>query len=627
TLGSGATSGKLVIGSTGAITQTVSGLATSGSGTDNRVVGGATGISTLAVNVAAGVDTYNGFIGGAGTNENNLALTKSGVGTLILTNTPTYSGTTTINSGVLQTNSTADLTGFVTFGATTVPTRGVWQTNGTLTRTLSTTANATNLNWVSFNGFAAKGGSLALNLNGGAALTWNSNGFMGAGGATIVFGSATADSQVLLPNDINLATADNFQRPIYVDQGTGGDSAKLSGVLSPGAGATGITKQGTGILILSGNNTYTGQTNITAGTVKIENANSLGYQTNVAVANTSAGANATTVSTGATLDLNGQSGILEAINLNGTGVGGNGALINSNTGAAASINIGLTSLGLGAIGAGYTAPTVDITGVGGTGATGTVVLGATAGASSITLTNVGSGYTTAPTVTITDLTGVGATATATVSGVNLATTSSVGGAGDLVINASVRGVGGLTKIGNGKLTLTGSNPYTGGTTLNSGFLIVENVNALGAGTGALTVNNGTFILGQNQTLAMNGSNLTWTGGNLNFNLNADGTSDQINLFGLFSKGAGSATLNFDFGATGVLGQVYTLINFTSTDFVDVSQFTYSYLGDGTITGEFAIDGTHLTFTPIPEPGVVVLLIVGLGLVVFRQRKRVGATRE
>src|SRR5207248_3391440 len=81
--------------------QTLTGLVTAGTGTANKVVGGAAGTSILTLNIA-GSDTFAGILGGTGTNENNLALTKTGAGTLTLSGTNTYSGDTTISAGTLR---------------------------------------------------------------------------------------------------------------------------------------------------------------------------------------------------------------------------------------------------------------------------------------------------------------------------------------------------------------------------------------------------------------------------------------------------------------------------------------------------------------------------------------------
>ena len=102
-----------------------------------------------------------------------------------------------------------------------------------------------------------------------------------------------------------------------------------------GTGA-GINKTGAGTLLLSGNNSFSGNNTVTAGTVTAAHDNALG---------TAAGATTTTVSSGATLGL--QGGItlnaLEGIRLTGTGdVGRLGALhnISGNNTVAGAVSLG-----------------------------------------------------------------------------------------------------------------------------------------------------------------------------------------------------------------------------------------------------------------------------------------------
>src|SRR5262245_13199318 len=62
-----------------------------------------------------------------------------------------------------------------------------------------------------------------------------------------------------------------------------------------------------------------------------------------------------------------------------------------------------------------------------------------------------------------------------------------------VIQDGGGGTGGsLTKMGNGKLTLSNASTYTGGTTLTKGTLLVTNTTGSGTGTGAVQVNKGTL---------------------------------------------------------------------------------------------------------------------------------------
>ncbi len=169
-----------------------------------------------------------------------------------------------------------------------------------------------------------------------------------------------------------------------------------------------MTKAGNGTLTLSGANTYTGTTTISAGTLVAANASALG--------GTGSG---TSVANGASLVL--QGGITvgaEALSLTGTGVGNNGALRNLS---------GNNTWG------------------------GTVTLAGT--------TEIQSD---AGTLTL--------SAANSVTGTNRALT--IDGAGNTAINGTITtGTGTLTKNGTGTLTLSGANTYSGTTTINAGTLL------------------------------------------------------------------------------------------------------------------------------------------------------------
>ncbi|WP_035613150.1 autotransporter-associated beta strand repeat-containing protein [Haloferula sp. BvORR071] len=100
TLGNGTTSGKLVLGgSAGPVNQSFATVSTSGTGTANAVVGGASTGSTLGL---ANSGTFALTLGGAGTNESNLGVVKTGPGTLSLTGSATMAGATSIAEGMLE---------------------------------------------------------------------------------------------------------------------------------------------------------------------------------------------------------------------------------------------------------------------------------------------------------------------------------------------------------------------------------------------------------------------------------------------------------------------------------------------------------------------------------------------
>jgi fibronectin-binding autotransporter adhesin len=124
-LGSGGT-----IGTTGAAAQTVGWLQSAGVGA-SKVVGGFTSVSTLTLDTPAAVSAvFAGTVGGTGTNNNNLALVKTGLGTQALTGANTYSGGTTIGGGALLVNGqTATQSGTGT-GPVTVQAGGVLGGNG-----------------------------------------------------------------------------------------------------------------------------------------------------------------------------------------------------------------------------------------------------------------------------------------------------------------------------------------------------------------------------------------------------------------------------------------------------------------------------------------------------------------
>jgi fibronectin-binding autotransporter adhesin len=101
TLGNGTDSGIIQLGDgTGVSNQTFDVLATSGTGTANAIVGGNAANSLLTINTS-GTYTFAGGIGGAGTNENNLNLLKTGGGSATVEGPLTYTGTTSVTAGTL----------------------------------------------------------------------------------------------------------------------------------------------------------------------------------------------------------------------------------------------------------------------------------------------------------------------------------------------------------------------------------------------------------------------------------------------------------------------------------------------------------------------------------------------
>ncbi len=111
----GNTVGVLQLGdATNPVNQTIAGLSTSGSGA-NAVVGGNASISTLNLN-SASANLYTGAMGGTGSNQNNLALTMSGGGSLTLAGSNTYTGLTTVANGTVALGSSLPSTNSAVLG-------------------------------------------------------------------------------------------------------------------------------------------------------------------------------------------------------------------------------------------------------------------------------------------------------------------------------------------------------------------------------------------------------------------------------------------------------------------------------------------------------------------------------
>ncbi len=116
------------------------------------VVAGTGGDSALISGVISNVQVY----------ATNVGLQKTGAGTLILSGSNTYNGTTTIASGVLQAvdgvglPSTSNLVLSGSIAQTGVG--AVLQSSGTFDRSMGTAAGQ--LQWSGDGGFAASGGSL-----------------------------------------------------------------------------------------------------------------------------------------------------------------------------------------------------------------------------------------------------------------------------------------------------------------------------------------------------------------------------------------------------------------------------------------------------------------------------------
>ena len=438
-------------------------------GTINVGSYGMTG-GTLAVdgivNAATSFDLLDGIV--AGTLTGTGTLNKIGDGTVVLAGVNSYTGGTVVDSGTLA------LSGVGTLGATDGTTT---VNDGTLDLGGTTQVQA------------------ALNQAGGAI----ANGTINVGVYGMTGGTLAVDGIVSAATSFDL----------------------LDGIVAGTLTGTGaLNKTGEGTVVLAGINSYTGGTTIDGGTLAVSELSTLGAETS------------TTMVNGGTLDFGGTTQVQAALNQsggtvsNGTinvdtyGMTGGTLAIDGIVNAATSFNL-VDGVVLGTLaGTGTLNKTGDGTVVlasvnsytgnttidGGTLALSELgTLGAEAGTTAISGGTLNFGGTTQVQAVLnqsggTVSSGIINVGTYGLTGGTLAVDGTVNAqtSFDLVngiVEGTLTGAGMLNKTGEGTVVLAGINSYTGGTTIDSGTLVLSELGTLGAETGTTTINGGTLDLG------------------------------------------------------------------------------------------------------------------------------------
>ena len=221
--------GTLAIGNSGS-------LGTSGSYSGNVAIS----LGALFNYSGSAAQTLSGVISGSG------AVTQSGSGTLTLLGSNTYSGGTTISGGTLQIDNGGNSGSIV----------GSVLDNASLAFSRSDT--------LAFSGAISGSGSLTQ-MGPGTLILTGSNSY--SGGTTISEGTLQIDSGgssgSIVGNVVDNASL-AFSRS---------DTLVFSGAIS---GSGSLTQMGPGTLILTGPNTYSGTTTISAGTLQIDNGGTTG---------------------------------------------------------------------------------------------------------------------------------------------------------------------------------------------------------------------------------------------------------------------------------------------------------------------------------------------------------------
>ncbi|EAC0682831.1 autotransporter outer membrane beta-barrel domain-containing protein [Salmonella enterica] len=449
---------------------TISGGTLVATNVDALGTGDVTDDATLELNTGG---TFDNAISGSG------LVVKSGDETLTLSGTNTYSGGTLISGGTLV--------------ASNVEALGTGDVTNDAVLELNTSGDFDNA--LSGSGQVEKSGDGTLTLSGSNTYT----------GGTLISGGTLVASNVEA-----LGTGDVTDNAV-LELNTGGD---FDNAIS---GSGQVVKSGDETLTLSGANSYTGGTTISGGTLVATSVDALGSGdvTDNAVLELNTGGDFTNSISGSGQVV--KSGD-ETLTLSGANSYTGGTLISSGTLVANDVN----ALGTGDV----TDNATLALNTGGTFDNAISGSGKVEKSGDKTLTLSGANSYTGGT-TINDGTLVASNVEALGSGDvtdNATLELNTGGTFDNAIGGS----GNVVKSGADTLTLSGSNNYTGGTTINDGTLVATNVEALGSGdvtdNATLELNtSGTFdnaISGSGQvvksgddTLALSGSN-TYTGGTL-----------------------------------------------------------------------------------------------------------------
>ena len=222
-------------------------------------------------------------------------LAKFGAGTLVLTGTNTYTGGTTVNAGTLGiTNGNAIGTGLLALAeGTTLRLDGTFALANNITVAGDpffdvTVGNTATLNGTISDASAPAPFGVVEKVGAGTLVLAGTNTYSGgtvisAGTLDVRNNSSVGTGKVTLDGGTFLAGANNltFVNPFAINTSggaidTGANTLTVSGAITDGNGPGALTKTGTGTLVLTNSNTYTGGTTISAGTLQLGDGGTAG---------------------------------------------------------------------------------------------------------------------------------------------------------------------------------------------------------------------------------------------------------------------------------------------------------------------------------------------------------------
>jgi autotransporter-associated beta strand protein len=546
------------------------------------------GKRTISTSAGSG-DTHarlSGGVSGVG------GLKKTGGLVLELTAANSYTGQTEVNWGALRLSHAEALPGGIaTSGGKSnlTFTGGVVElAAGDFTRGLGT--GDSQVQFTGSGGFSAYGADRTVNLGGASAtVAWGTSSFVPTG-KSLTLSSDYSNATVDFQNPIDFGSA---VRTVGVANGTAAVDARLTGRLS---GAGGLGKAGDGTLELTAANTYSGQTVVHAGALRLSHWQALPGGTGV---------------TGGTsnLSFSDLGGVVELASgdfFRGLGTAPNQVQFDdfwsggfSAVGADRIVNLGGASAQVTS-GENFFTPSL--------------ILGCASADATVDFQNPINFGSSTRTITVDN-------GSARIDG---------------KISGSLSGTGGLRKDGYGTLQLTASNTYSGTTSVQMGTLLVDgslnptsqvtvSASATLGGTGTvgqvLVYSGGHIAPGDSiGTLAITGGLTLRAGAKLDFDLGALTASDEILMENSTLSLNGQQFADFAFHAMDGFGQgTYLLVD---------AALIQGGLGAncsgmiGGLPAALFISGNDLVLTVVPEPSAISLLGIGVAsLFAYTWRRR------
>jgi len=657
--------GALILSNSAGVAVSIQNSETIGSLQGGGLTGGSVSIAANATLTVAetGNQTFAGTISGAGN------FTKSGAGTLTLSNTMNATGAILISGGTLATgaadifsssasiianSSTLRLGGNQTLSGFSGSSSGLDLSSYALTITSGTIGGLI----AGTNGTLIKNGASVFSIF-STANTFSGQTILNSGSIQVLntgthFGTSTVtiNNGTLTIGSTSLPTTTNISNLVVVSgtiQSGGNASNALtsngsitvqSGTISlPILGAATLSKQSAGVFVLSGNNTYSGGTTVSAGTLRLSGNGTLG-------------SGAISIS-GGELDLGAKS-LTNTISAFTGGVLSNGTLtadggnFNVSAGTITAVLDGSNGLAKSASGtvvlgaantySGGTTVSAGTLRLSGNGTLGTGAISISGGELDLgakSLTNTISGFTG----------GVLSNGTLTANGGNFNVSAGT-------ISAVLAGSNGLVKSGNGTVALSASNSYSGATAVNFGTLQATASGALGNST-VININGGSLlvtaanVVNDNAAINLGGGSMAVSG---NFDetvglltLSANSTIDLAGFAGTlrfggvgsWASGTNLAIWNWnginEYGTAVGDGLNNRHVVFTNngglSNYLDRISF-YSDSGNSFVGNAFAVNnftpggGTEIIAVPEPEAFFyAVVLLAGVVIQYLRRRAK------